>query len=122
MLTATLADAASNGQGLVTTYYVIAIIGGLGAIIGGPVAALRFFARQRSKWLVEGESRAQQTQALEANTLAANSNTAAIREMGMKLDAFAEATHEEFSKVNGKLTGLSERVTRVEVQHRGSRG
>jgi hypothetical protein len=118
LLTTVLADSAS-GQGLVTTYYVIAIVGGLGAIVGGPVAALRFFARQRSKWLVEGESRAQQTQALDANTQAAEDNTKAIREMGRKLETFAESTHEEFGRVNGRISGLSERVTLVEVRQSG---
>lgn len=132
LLAATADD--SSGAGLITIYYVIAILGGIVVLGGVPVAAIKLYGRARDRFRADGAHQAelnttirQNTAANEANTKANGETAAAVRELGGKFDAFADSMREELGQVHGRINGLRDRITRVEErqqsgQHRATDG
>jgi len=106
----------SSGGSLITLYYIIAILGAVGAV---PIATIRFYRRQKARWQTDGEQHAKAIAAMEANTSAAAENTKAIGSLTSKLDAFADNVRDQFADVHSKIGDIRTRLTRVETQQNG---
>lgn len=108
-----LTASAPGAPGIENFYYVVTVVVAIGGVfIGGG----RMLLWLRSKWTKEGEQRAANSQVIQANTAAAVANTAAIGELGAKLDRFADSVHSEFGVVHAELNGHATRIARVELQ------
>lgn len=91
---------------LVPFYYALCIIA---MILGGFWALKKYGDRQRQSQLEQGAKEQQLADRLEANTKAADKNTASIEKMSDKLDSFSAA-------VDKRLTLVDYRVERLEEQ------
>jgi hypothetical protein len=112
MLTAVVASAAAE-PGIEVFYYVV---GSVIAIGGVAIGGARLLMWLRSRWTREGEQRAASSKVIEDNTKAALANTAAIGELGAKLDRFAEGVHDQFDQVHAELNGHGAKIARLEMQ------
>lgn len=95
---------------LVPLYYLVGI---LIPIIGGLWALRRYAEHQRQSSVEQGVKEAKLSDRLEANTNAADKNTASIEKLGEKFDSFASA-------IDKRLTLTDYRVDRIEEKIRGN--
>jgi hypothetical protein len=108
LLLLTDAGASATPAFLVPLYYMIGI---LIPLIGGLWALKRYADHQRQANVQQGVKEAQLSDKLEANTKAADKNTASIEKLGEKFDAFASA-------IDKRLTLTDYRVDRLEEKSR----
>lgn len=95
---------------LVPLYYLAGI---LIPLIGGLWALRRYAEHQRQDSVQQGVKEAKLSDRLEANTNAAEKNTASIEKLGEKFDSFASA-------IDKRLTLTDYRVDRLEEKFRGN--
>lgn len=95
---------------LVPLYYLAGI---LIPLVGGLWALKRYAEHQRQSSVEQGVKEAKLSDRLEANTMAADKNTASIEKLGEKFDSFASA-------IDKRLTLTDYRVDRLEEKFRGN--
>jgi len=100
----TVAQGANLSASLVPLYYVAGI---LALIAGGLWTLKRYADNQREQNILQGSKEATLVDKLEANTKAADKNTASIEKLGEKFDAFS-------STIDKRLTLIDYRVDKLE--------
>ena len=108
-----LADGVPATSALLVPLYYLAGI--LIPVIGGLWALKRYADNQRKSSVEQGVKEAKLSDQLEANTIAADKNTASIEKLGEKFEVFASA-------IDKRLTLTDYRVDRLENQIRNSNG
>ncbi len=101
---AELAQAAQPGANLVPLYYAVSILIAIGTAIWG---LMKWYDKQRGKWIQEAAHDVHISEELKANTTAAMANTRAITRLTEQLADFAV-------KVDRDMTAMSNRVARLE--------
>lgn len=104
----------SPGESLVPAYYLTGIIAAIVVGAGGLVAVWKWYDRQRRKWTTEGKQQQRHTEAMEANTKAAQENTEAIGVLATKLDGFAAETRTQLRDHDARLRDHGQRLDRLD--------
>jgi hypothetical protein len=106
-LTMILASAATGGavNELVPVYYGIGI---LALIISGLWALKRYTDHQRQENIQQGNREQQLSDMLDANTKAADKNTASIEKLGEKFDIFSAAIDKRLTLIDYRVDKLEE--------------
>lgn len=102
-----LAQGASLASSLIPLYYGVGI---LIPIIGGLWALRRYAANQREQNVQQGVKEGQLVDRLDANTVAANKNTASIEKLSEKFDSFASNIDKRLTLADYRLDKLEETV------------
>ena len=103
-----LADSSSGIEAsLVPLYYGIGI---LALILSGLWALKRYTDHQKEQLIQQGTKEQQLSDKLEANTKAADKNTASIEKLGEKFDTFSSAMDKRLTLADYRLDRLEEKV------------
>jgi hypothetical protein len=102
-----VAQSASLSDSLTPLYYAIGI---LLPIIGGLWALKRYADNQRQQNVQQGVREGQLVDRLDANTKAAEKNTASIEKLGEKFDSFSSAIDKRLTLADYRLDKLEEKI------------
>lgn len=108
MVNAALIASAATGSAmteLVPMYYGIGI---LALIISGLWALKRYTDHQKQQNITQGNREQQLSDKLDANTKAADKNTASIEKLGDKFDTFSSAIDKRLTLVDYRVDKLEE--------------
>jgi hypothetical protein len=100
-----LAQGASLGASLVPLYYAVAI---MVPIVGGFFALKRYADNQRKQNVQQGIREGQLVDRLDANTKAADKNTASIEKLGAKFDSFSSGIDKRLTLADYRIDKLEE--------------
>jgi hypothetical protein len=110
MLISTLATIAQSGDSggssfsTVTVYY---IVGSIATVLGVTGGLIRYYSRQKERWTLEGQQRAEQASAVKNNSDKLDENTHAIFGLTNELRDF-------ISSVRSELNGHESRINILE--------
>jgi hypothetical protein len=105
MVLAAASDSGSVSGDFVPLYYGLSI---LALILSGLWALKRYTDHQRQQLIQQGTKEQQLSDKLEANTKAADKNTASIEKLGEKFDTFSSAIDKRLTLADYRLDRLEE--------------
>lgn len=95
------------GADLTPIYYLAGIATTVGS---GLVGARAYLGKQRDRWITEGTKQASLADRLDANTKAADANTAALAGLGQQMQAFMTRTETTLNIHAGRLDRMEQAV------------
>lgn len=99
-----LADsAASASQNSTTIYYVV---GSVVLVLGVISGAIRYYNKQRERWTLEGQQRAEQSQAVKHNSDKLEENSNVIAALTRELHDFMVSIRSELTLHDGRISRL----------------